>query len=160
MKILLSENQYNRLIDEERPLPYTEKELEKIKKKYKGKPVSEFRNGEDSSMWSYVYRKGNDYYQEFTKDMTRPTSNNKKYTDDVIKQITKKYDGKPISDFIRDYPSLYTSIGYKGKEYFDDVTKNMTRKIRTWTDKEIEDEAKEFNFSSIVSAIKYKMIKL
>jgi hypothetical protein len=26
MKILLSENQYNRLIDEERPLPYTEKD--------------------------------------------------------------------------------------------------------------------------------------
>ena len=144
MKILLSEEQYNRLVNEERPLPYTEKELEKIKKKYKGKPVSEFRHGEDSSVWSYIYRKGNDYYQEFTKDMTRPTSNNKKYTDDVIKQITKKYDGKPISDFIRDYPSLYTSIGYKGKEYFDDVTKNMTRKIRTWTDKEIEDEAKKY----------------
>lgn len=144
MKILLSEDQYNRLIDEERPLPYTEKELERIKKKYKGKPISEFRNGEDSSVWSYVYRKGNDYYQEFTKDMVRPTSNHLKYTDDVIRQITKKYDGKPISDFIGDYPSLYTSIGYRGKEYFDDVTKNMTRKIRTWTDKEIEDEAKKY----------------
>jgi predicted GIY-YIG superfamily endonuclease len=146
MKILLSEDQYNRLIDEGRPLSYTEKDLEKIKKKYKGRPVSDFKNGEDKSAFNYVYYTlGKDYYKEFTKDMVRTPGNNMKYTDDVIKQITKKYKGKLIADFINDHPSLYRIIGGKGIDYFNDVTKDMVRKTKTWTDKEIEDEAKKYN---------------
>lgn len=71
---------------------------------------------------------------------------NKKYTDEIIRNIVKNYDGKPISDFLHDYPSLYTTIQNRGKEYFDDVTKNMIRKIKNWTDDEIEQEAKKYKY--------------
>lgn len=69
---------------------------------------------------------------------------NKKYTDEYLRSIAKKYDGKLISDFLKDNPSVYATISTKGKKYFDDLTKNMIRKVKSWSDDEIEKEAKKY----------------
>jgi hypothetical protein len=94
-KYILTESQIrnlvNNVVDESKKgeTKYTPEYLEKIKEKYKGKLLSDFRNGEDKGVYGYVI--GKDYYQDFIKDMIR--TGNKKcpdYSESELRDIAKK----------------------------------------------------------------------
>jgi hypothetical protein len=122
---------------------YSSEYLNKVKEKYEGKLLKDFEKGADSGAYEYVKRQGQDFYKDFVKDMIR--SKVEPFTDDKLKDIIKKYEGKLYNDFVIKEPSAYNYARTRGKEYLDDLTKNMVRDKRLpYTDDELRDIAKKF----------------
>ena len=148
-KYILTESQIRNLVsgfvDEAKgDTKYTPEYLEKIKEKYKGKPFRDFEKGEDKLVYTHVYRQGKDFLNDFTKDMIRTKRPN--YTDDELRDIAKKYKGKPINDFRLKDNKAYRQVADRGTNFYMDFTKDMIKKLIKCTDytkKEIRDIAKK-----------------
>jgi hypothetical protein len=115
-KYILTESQIRNLVNnvvDEGGVPwnkgqtkYTPEYLEKIKEKYKGKLLNDFKYGEDRMVYSYVYHKlGSDYYKDFTKDMVKIKEKCPDYTKKEIKDISKKC--KTKREFQKKYNCVY-----------------------------------------------------
>jgi hypothetical protein len=143
-KYILTESQIRNLvsgfIDEERwkkgETIYTPEYLENIKEKYKGRLLQNFKKGEDSKVYSNVFRRGEDFYQDFIKDMVKTKRDS--YTKDELRDIAKEYNS--IAEFIgkgkgarhaaiRMGPFVTNPItGEKKNTYgfYNDITSHMT----------------------------------
>lgn len=82
-------------------------------------------------------------YRIVTKVITERKS--PKYPEEVIRRIVKKYDGRLLSDFRAENPSLYGKIMEKGKDYYQELLKNMVKSSTIRSDEELENEAKKYS---------------
>jgi hypothetical protein len=125
-KYILTESQIrnlvNNVIDEggqkKGETKYTPEYLEKIKEKYKGKLLSNFRTGEDRAAYFYVKTKGKDFIQDFTKEMIR--TQRLSYTKDELRVIAKKY--KTRTEFSDSDSGAYTAALNFGPIIVDPIT--------------------------------------
>jgi hypothetical protein len=77
----------------------------------------------------------------------REISEYKKWTEDEIRQVAKKYQ-KP-SDFKNNDKAAYSAANRKGKEFFNDITSHMDKSYYTfWTDEMLRELAKKFKTKS------------
>jgi hypothetical protein len=146
-KYILTESQIrnlvNNVVDEGRKgeTKYPPEYLEKIKEKYKGKPLNDFKTGEDRGAYDYVYK--TDYYQDFIKDMIKA---NNGFPPEYLEKIKEKYKGKFLSDFINgEDRSVYSYVYRQGSNFYQDFIKDMIKKqddCPDYTKKEIKDIAK------------------
>ena len=111
---------------------YSLEYLNKIKEKYNGKPLYDFKNGEDKNVYKYVVRQGENFRLNFTKDMVREA-----YTDKQLEDIAKKYNTKnefrvndegALKAAIKRGPFVIDSISGKKintYEFYDKITSHM-----------------------------------
>ena len=138
---------------------YTPEYLEKIKEKYKGRPITDFRHGEDRLVYKYVKDKLSredlfDFYKDMVSgDMVSGRKFRTNWDNENIDDIIKQYDGVDYKTFRKEQPNLYNYIINKGKDFIDEKTKNMV-KMQRYTDDELRQEAlkyktkKEFSLGS------------
>jgi hypothetical protein len=122
---------------------YTPEYIENIRKQYIGKSPKEFINNEPK-LFSYLYNvKGQEFYQNFRRDMV---NSSKKVSDEQLRKIASEYDGRLLIDFIKEKKNTYQIILSRGRDFLNDVTKNMVRfDQKSWTDEEIKNEALKYN---------------
>jgi hypothetical protein len=124
------------------PTKYTPENLEKIKEKYKGKTLMDFKNG-DPGAYQAVYKLGKDFFSDFIKDMVK--ARRPDYTEDELRDIAKKYYGEYLIDFRNNEPSAYSAVIKRGKEFYHDLVKDMVKSQRLkYTEDELRDIAKKY----------------
>lgn len=120
---------------------YTDDVLRNIAKKYKTK--EDWKDNEPVSQ--NVARKRPEFYKDITSHMVRPPSEKLKYTDDVLRDIAKKYE--TIKDWNDNDNSSLTIARKRGREFFKDITSHMTilNRYEPYSEDELRDIAKKYN---------------
>jgi predicted GIY-YIG superfamily endonuclease len=135
-KYILTESQIRNLVsgfvDEAKgDTKYTPEYLEKIKKKYKGRPISDFIKGEDSGVYQRVAFLGKDFFNDFTKDMIRITDD--RWTLDEVKKYISNF--KTTEEFKKDknYKSIYYYIWTRHRGMWPELTSNLKKSFGVHT---------------------------
>lgn len=118
---------------------FSDEDLEREAQKYKTK--IDFQKNSPSE-YQTAQRRGKDFYDKITQHM----ENQLTYWDiSKIKEVISKYE--TIKDLRTENPSAYSwllSLKKKNPQSWEDLTKNLVRKHRTWTDQDLENEAKKY----------------
>ena len=119
---------------------YTIDELKQIASQYQS--FKEFIQKEPKAL-DAIRRKGKDFTEELTGHMDK--SHYKKWSDEDLRKEALKYSTK--TDFQKGSGSAEFTARNRGKDFFDDITSHMVVKKKTkWSDDELKDEAKKYEF--------------
>lgn len=119
---------------------FTQDEMKDIALKYSN--FKEFKNKEPK-LFAAIRRKGKDFENELTSHMTKDHYH--KWTDDELRDEALKYQTK--SEFQKNSPNAEAAARSKGKDFLDSITSHMeVRKKSKWSDEELENEAKKYEF--------------
>lgn len=119
---------------------YSDEVLRNIAKKYKTK--EDWKDNEPSSQT--IARKRPEFYKDITSHMVRPPSDKLIYTDDVLRNIAKKY--KTKKEWSQNEPSSLGIARRRPKEFYKDITSHMKElnRYEPYTEEELAQIAKKY----------------
>jgi hypothetical protein len=124
---------------------YTDEYLRDDAKKYNSK--SEWKKN-NRYAYSASLKREKDFYNDITSHMVRPPSSKLKYTDEILRDIAKKYNTK--KDWLENDGSSLTIARERGADFFKDITSHMEilNRYEPYTEDELRDIAKKYNKKS------------